>query len=264
MPSFLTDLYRDLRDRRLLLPAVALVVGLIAVPVALSASSTPAPPPAPTAGPGRATAAEPAVLAEQVGIRNFRTRLEQFKTKNPFKQHFRLPEPTSSALEGVPASGEVAGGSAAEAPSTSATSSSGTGAVSSSGSTTTTAPEPLPPATEPVTHHITQLVTRKVDVKVGPAGSVERIDDVGQLDLLPDQSTPVVAFLGASDDGKRAAFLVSTDVSAVSGDGSCVPDPGNCQFITMKPGQVVKLDYTPDGLTYKLTLVNIHEVKVDG
>jgi hypothetical protein len=261
MPTFVKDLYRDLRDRRLLLPAVALLIGLIAVPVLLSTSSSSTPPPAPAAASGRATAAEPAVLAEEVGIRNFRQRLEQFKTKNPFKQHFRLPEPTSSALEGVPASGEVAGGSAAEAPSTSATSSStDTGAVSISGSSTTTTPDSSPP-TNTVTR-ITRLVTRKVDVKVGPTGNLERLDDVGQLDLLPDQSTPVVAFLGVSDDGKRAAFLVSTDVSAVGGDGSCVPDPGNCQFITMKPGQVARLDYAPDGLTYKLKLARIHEVKV--
>lgn len=261
MATFVKDLYRDLRDRRLLLPAVALLIGVIAVPAVLSTSSSPSPPP-PAAASGKATAAQPAVLAEEVGIRNFRQRLEQFKTKNPFKQHFRLPEPTSSALEGVPASGEVAGGSAAEAPSTSATSSStDTGAVSISGSSTTTTPDSSPPTTDTVTR-ITRLVTRKVDVKVGPTGNLERLDDVGQLDLLPDQSTPVVAFLGVSDDAKRAAFLVSTDVSAVGGEGSCVPDPGNCQFITMKPGQVAQLDYTPDGLTYKLKLARIHEVKV--
>jgi hypothetical protein len=38
-PQLLTDLYRDLRDRRLMVPAVALAVALIAVPMALSSSA---------------------------------------------------------------------------------------------------------------------------------------------------------------------------------------------------------------------------------
>lgn len=264
MPSFVTDLYRDLRDRRLLLPAVALLLGLIAVPVALSKSADTVPPP-PAAAPAKATAAEPAVLAEQMGIRNYRKRLERFKTKDPFQQQFQLPEATSSALEDVPASGGVAGGSAAEASSTSATSSSGTASTTGtvgSGTATSGAPEPAPSRGGTVTRRITRLVTRKVDVKIGPSGDVKKVDDVGQLDLLPDVSAPVVAFLGVSDDGKRAAFLVSTDVSSATGDGACVPDPTSCQFITMRPRDVEQLVYAPDGLTYKLKLLNIHEVKV--
>ena len=40
-PQILTDLYRDLRDRRLLLPALALVVALSAFHMILSSSATP-------------------------------------------------------------------------------------------------------------------------------------------------------------------------------------------------------------------------------
>ena len=64
--------------------------------------------------------------------------------------------------------------------------------------------------------------------------------------------------------GKEAAFLVSTDVSSATGDGTCVPNPASCQFITMRPGDVESLVFTPDGLTYTLKLVDIHRVKLDG
>src|SRR6266571_5111065 len=79
-PAFLNNLYRDMRDRRLLLPALALIFALIAVPVALSSSSaTTAPPPAPaaTGGSARDAATSPAVLTEQLGVTNYRQRLDR-------------------------------------------------------------------------------------------------------------------------------------------------------------------------------------------
>ncbi len=47
-PDFLTDLYRDMRDRRLLIPALALIVTALAIPVLLK-TDPPAPVPAPSA-----------------------------------------------------------------------------------------------------------------------------------------------------------------------------------------------------------------------
>ena len=95
-PAFLNNLYRDMRDRRLLLPALALVIAVIAVPAALSSSSaTTAPPPAPAAaGSAHEAATSPAVLTEQLGVTDYRKRLEQIKSKNPFRKHF-----TSAAEE---------------------------------------------------------------------------------------------------------------------------------------------------------------------
>ena len=70
-PEFLNNLYRDMRDRRLLLPAAALVVCLIAVPQLLSSSSTTAPPPTvPIESAGKPTAAEPAVVTDEPGVTN--------------------------------------------------------------------------------------------------------------------------------------------------------------------------------------------------
>ena len=103
-PQLLTDLYRDLRDRRLLVPALVLVVALIAVPVALSSSSAttapPAPAPAATAdGSEEEAATSPAVLTEELGVTDYRKRLEQLQGNNPFQQQFALPEVTSKVQE---------------------------------------------------------------------------------------------------------------------------------------------------------------------
>ena len=83
-----------MRDRRLIIPALALVVAIIAVPIALWSRSEGGTA-APAACPARADpreAAAPAVLTEQLGVRDYRERLEQLKSKNPFTERFTFPE----------------------------------------------------------------------------------------------------------------------------------------------------------------------------
>ena len=90
-PKILVDLYRDLRDRRLLLPFGLLAGALVLVPLALSKSSHPSPPPAVASSAGKVSAAQPAVLTAEVGVRNYNKRLAAMKEKDPFKRHFKLP-----------------------------------------------------------------------------------------------------------------------------------------------------------------------------
>jgi hypothetical protein len=80
--------------------------------------------------------------------------------------------------------------------------------------------------------------------------------------MLPSSSTPVIAFLGTNEGGNRAFFLVSTDVTAVTGDGACLTTTPSCQFLTLKEGQVESFDYAPDTLTYRLKLLAIKDVVV--
>jgi hypothetical protein len=265
-PGFVNDLYRDLRDRRLLLPAVALAVALLAVPLLLRHSTDAAPPPATSANVD-VSATQPAVLAEeQVGVRDYRRRLQRFKNKNPFRQQFtHSPKPNDSTASSS-GGGDVL--------------STGTGSVSSGGTspvdTASSAPSasvtdtPAPPSTEPEppaqpqvqTRIITRLVTRRIDVKVGPVGSLEEMEGVRPFDILPSSDAPVVAFLGASDEGDRAAFVLSSDATPVDGDASCAPSPSNCLFITLEEGESALIDYAGDGLTYKLKLQRIRDVRV--
>lgn len=263
-PQFLSDLYRDLRDRRLLVPALALAAALIAVPMALSSSATPsptAPATAPAASPpGKETAAEPAVLTRQLGVTAYRRRLERFNGKNPFQQQFTLPEVTSKVAQSSlnePSGVTTSGGGSTSTSSTAATTSTSS---TSPGTTTPTSPssEPSNDAQKP----ITEVILRRIDVWVGPQGDLVKKTGVEQLKMLPSSTTPVVIFLGTSESGGRAFFLVSSDVTAVSGDGACLATTPACQFLTLKEGETASFDYAPDTLTYKLRLLAIRDVVV--
>ena len=261
-PDFVNDLYRDLRDRRLLIPAVALVVALVAVPMLLSTDSPSAPPPAPPP-PAEATAAQPAVLAETVGIRDYRERLEALKSKNPFKQKFALPTPESVALaddgtgsttSGATTVGSVGAGSASS------------GSVSSgepSSAPTSSVPEP-----QRTVKHTRKMITRVVDVTLGPLGETKDYDNVRYTDLLPSNENPLGAYFSASQNSKRAAFLLSAGVVSSDGDGTCAPSPENCYYLVMKPGDQRYLHYQPEGaeeeVVYRFKLRRIEEKVVKG
>jgi hypothetical protein len=231
-PDFLNDLYRDLRARRLLIPAAALAVALVAVPVLLSTDSPSAPPPAPPP-PAEATAAQPAVLAETVGIRDYRKRLEALKSKNPFKQKFALPTPQSVAL--------------------------------ADDGTASTSPVPEP---QRAVKHTRKMITRVVDVTLGPLGETKDFDNVRYTDLLPSNENPLVAYFSASPNSKRAAFLLSAGVVSSDGDGTCAPSPESCYYLVMKPGDQRYLHYQPEDaeeeVIYRFKLRKIEEKVVKG
>jgi hypothetical protein len=259
-PKFVTDVARDLRDRHLLIPVIALLVAIVAVPVALKSSAEPAPPPPPAGDALDGSATQPAVLAESVTVRDYRERLDALKSKNPFRQTFSAPK----IGEGQQIAGLddplTTGTTPAPTGTTSdpaATSSSGT-TTSSTGSTNSgsnTSSEPKPDT-------ITRFVARRIDILVGPEGSETERNGVEQLTLLPSKSKPVVAFLGVSESGGKAVFLVSNDVSSTSGEGSCFPSQSSCEYLVLREGQSRTFDYTPDGVTYKLKLRKIRDVKL--
>jgi hypothetical protein len=263
-PQLLTDLYRDLRDRRLLLPALALVVALIAVPMALSSSASPTgttPATSPEASePGAETAAEAAVLTRQLGVTAYKKRLDRFNEKNPFHQQFTLPEVTSkldqsSVTEplGNP-TGVTTSGSGSST--TSSTTEPATSSASPGGSTDTpTSSEPSGGSggsTKPT------LFVFQADLAIGPPGDLSRRKSVELGKLLPSEAKAMIAFSGATEDMKHALFLITDDVSSVTGDGRCVPGPANCKLLKLKVGDEAKLAYAPESdRIYKLKLFGI-------
>jgi hypothetical protein len=270
-PQFVTDLYRDLRDRRLLLPAAMLLVALIAVPIALSSSSTPvsAPiAPEPGAGEGQ-TAAEPAVVTQELGVTNYRKRLEHLKAKNPFHQQFQVPKVTSKVEQSslTPSSsltstgaGTGGGGSTSEPSSSAVTGTASASSTSAGGST-----EPAGSSSQPSLKPPKPVwFSYRIAVKVGPVGELEERSSVKRLTMLPSSSKAVVTFVGVTEDGKRALFLVSPDVDSVSGDGRCVPTRSSCEYVMLKAGEDAKFDFAPDGKTYKLKLVEIRLSTISG
>ena len=150
------NLYRDLRDRRLLSISLALIVAIIAVPILLggggSTTATPA-----QADPGApmkyASVIDPVVQTADPGLRSFYQRLGRIRSRNPFQQQ----------LDKVPAAGGGAGGGGGSSSGTVPTQSSTTATSTTGGSssaagadttttTTTTSPStsaPAPPSTTP-------------------------------------------------------------------------------------------------------------------
>jgi hypothetical protein len=253
-PRFLDNLYRDMRDRRLLFPAVALLVALIAVPVLLK-SSTPTPSvpaaSAAAAGGGDQSAVEPAVLAEQAGITDYRKRLDWLQSKNPFRSRVPVASPGGGGGGG---SGSTAptdtglGTTATSTTSTTAPSTTPTGSSSSSSASAAGAP-----ASSGGTSAGSKSAPKpgwyafRVAVAVGPAGNVSDRNSVERLTFLPSKNRPVVAFIGVSEDGKAAVFMVSDDVSSVEGEGRCIPRRSDCQFVELKPGEKASFRYEPEG-----------------
>jgi hypothetical protein len=277
-PRFLNNLYRDMRDRRLLLPALALIVALIAVPIVLKTSSSSAPAPSTSAG-GSAgqTAAEPAVLAEQVGVTDYRKRLQRYKTKNPFRKHFMgLPKSAKLTTTSVPGTSSVTGAatstSSTSTTSTSTSTTTPTGSLSpatfSGGTSGGTEARPASGSTQPATsskpaNSNLRWFAYQASVEFGQPGNLTRRSHVKRLAFLPNGDKPMVAFLGVTQDAAKALFLISDDVSTVRGDGHCRPRRGDCKFLELRPGNEAELEYAPEGgRTYKLKLLGMHLARV--
>ncbi len=270
-PKFVNDLYSDMRDRRLLVPALALLVALVAVPLLLSGSSEPAvPPPVASAVDAEdAAAVAPAVLAEEVGVRNYRKRLASLRETNPFAQKFTLP------AGGGGGGGGGGSGAATETSTSSSTTISGSGAsttVTETSSSTETVPSGGGSTTEIDSTTVDQTTVEqepeirffagRVDVTVGRLGKAKQIEDVRRLDFLPNDKAPVVAFIGLREGAERALFSVSSDVAETKGDGSCAPKkPAPCQFLTLAVGDERRFKFA-DGRTYRLKLLATHLVRI--
>ena len=199
-----------MRDRRLIIPAVALLVAIAAVPIVLGSSSeSSVTPPATVADPD-AVAVEPAVLAvQEIGVRDYRKRLSELEQKNPFGSRFD-PKPDKDLKD---ANATQAGGAA------SAVSGGSTSPVvpSTGGSGTFSRHHPAgdrhPP--EPM------IVVSRIHATTKIVGRDQSIPTRRSLGRRPSVETrAVVLFLGNVIAGTAAQFIVSRNCSNVNGDGT--------------------------------------------
>ena len=249
-PQILSDLYRDLRDRRLLPIVVVLLVGMAVVPIALSSSPEAAPPPPPVA-PVAAKTNVPSetVVVSSPGLRNYKKRLSGDAPTDPFIQQFPIHVAPAAPAGGAAGSS----GAAADTSGTSGTTTSGGGSVTSSG-TTTTVPQPKVQS---------RLYFYRVKVRAGQLGDgdLKTYDSVGSMAPLPNKKAPVVTFLGANTDNsfraRTAVFLVNSAVSSVEGEGTCSFAGTACQLLTLKPGEHEDLVWV-DGSVYRIQLVKFN------
>jgi hypothetical protein len=260
VPAAVEDLYRDMRDRRLLLPALALIVAIIAVPVMLKSPEEAAPAAAQVALPEGADAVSPAVLAEQpVGVRDYRKRLDELKSKDPFAGSFTSPVDSQAVGDGELAPAPVESPPADSAPVT----------PSEPPSSDTSMPPPdEPPASgddgSDTGDDELLILAPRIDVRGGKVGERKRIKDVGPGELLPSRRwAPVVMFLGASDNLKYAHFLVSDGVIETEGDGTCRPNSDRCEFLRLKEDEKQYFTFGADEARYSLKVTEIREEIVD-
>lgn len=252
LPPLLDNLYRDLRDKRLLPVVGLLLVALVVVPIALGGEDAPDPSgaAAPSAALGsveEAPEVDTVVLAEIPGIRNYKQRLDEFKRRNPFKQ--QLTQPSADARKQLEAAkteaASVASGSGGAG--SKAGGSGGSGGGNTSGGSGG--------GSEII------IFSYRINAKMGPIGDSKAYEGVKLGDFLPGKKRPIVQLLAASEEDDTAIFYVSRSVSLAEGDGSCFPSKRDCEFLRMRVGDQQRLEYEPEGRAYRLKLSKIELVE---
>ena len=256
--SAITNVWRQLVQRRLWPVAILLIAALAAVPLALAQDQEPAPaaptPPAATdASDEAALASEPIVAKATVADRAKRRKVLG-SAKNPFG--------VAETNNGSAAPGDSAGSTVAHATDTSDAKSDG----SSDGSSGTDTPASTAPTGTTPTDTTPQPAPKKYEqyeltVRFGGADGAKR-QSVKKLQPLPSAELPVLIYMGVLKDGKTAVFLVDQGVTPV-GDGECKPSPEACETIRLREGETEFLDVTDDtgnvSQQYQLDLIKIHK-----
>jgi hypothetical protein len=256
--KFAGDVVYDLRNRHLLLPAAALVVALVAVPILIARGGSDG-----ATGPfgfGSQTSqsspeTENAVVAYHPGVRNPKTRLDHLRAKNPFTQQYTSapPSPSSSTSQlaqaltssSTTSSTGVGGGST------------GGGQVGGGGHVGGGGGSKSPGK---VTKQKTTYFWWQSDVQVGEAGTaLTTMNNVKPFQFLPSPDTPVLTYLGTVS-GTQAVFLVSKDVTSIGGEGTCFPSVDACQLLGLNAGKGADLIYAPDGKTYHVQVLQVRRV----
>jgi hypothetical protein len=282
MKILLTDVWNDLRAKRLWPVAVILLAAVVAVPVVLSKASEEPPVTAPRAVQAR-TAPEPqdikgltAVTVAESGPRG--SSLNTFDPADPFRPPEKVLEKaeeeqagTSSgpraAARGSDSTGSAAanaspgsrGDSGSTSPSPSPSPGTGvpvdTGDTGGSGGSGGDSPDGDAPTT-------TTQYAYVVDLTFAADGKKRRISGMERLDMLPSEAKPMLLFLGVSPSGGNAVFLVDSTLEA-AGEGQCKPSKADCAFLHLGPGS--EHEFTnEDGDSYRLRIDEIRKVELNG
>jgi hypothetical protein len=243
MQDLLLGIWQDLRAKRLVPVAALLLVGIIAVPVLLTKSSAQPAIVEPTAASIKPPA-ESGVTLDAADAESSATgsSLDVFAAKDPFSP----PKSVTAAAKKV-----ASASSASKAgPSDGAA---GGNAPSGGGGSEPVAPVPAPQ--RPTTAEYEYVA----DVTFWDGNRRRNIKGLRKLDMLPNQSSPALIFMGTTGGGGDAVFLVDSTLST-AGEGRCEPNPGNCAFVYIGPG--AEHTFTSEsGESYRLRIDEIRKVK---
>ncbi len=236
LQKFGSDLLHDLRSRGLLPLAAVLVVAIVAAPFVISKMSSTDVAPAPKQPIKSASKVAPegqaAVVNYSPGLRNYRERLNEGNSKDPFIQQF-TPDGGGGG-GGTDTAGGTTGGST------------GDGTVTITGTTKSKL----------------YYFYYETDVLVGESGAnLKRMNKIDPFTLLPSEEVPILVFLGVTAGGKQAVFSVSRQVLEVSGEGTCYPSPESCELLGVPPGGGADMVYAVDNKTYRIEITRIKFIK---
>lgn len=274
VPPFLSDLYYDLRDRRLL-PLIALIlVAIVAVPFLLGGGSkqeSSPPPPAVTGTvssvPG-ADSSQLTVVQAEPGLRDYRKRLKG-RPRNPFVQRYTGPvlkgaklnpqtttTTSSTTTTASTTTTSASGATFTSPPSTSPVSSPGSGGSGSGGGSGST----------PALTYFSFAIDVKISKHNGSSGAeassgATTRHRVMPTTSLPGKKAPVVTYMGVVDKGTKVLFLISADVKSIFGDAKCSAGTADvCQLLEVEPGFPETFVYGPNDARYKINVLKIEPV----
>ena len=258
MNVFLLDLWHDLKEKRLWPVAAVLLLALIAVPVLLAKPSEEAPAPAPVA---KASGPTPNVLKQLAKVKlgdeevGDGSTLGAFDAGNPFN-------PPKGAIKKDKAAATTAGPSGPSGGSASTTPSGdgGSTVTPGGGGTTGGVPGGAPGGGDTPTTTTTTVYKYVVDVTFTANGRTRHIKGMEKLDMLPNQSAPLLIFMGVTEKGSNAVFLVDSTLKA-AGEGRCKPSASKCAFAYIGPGSEY-IFTEEDGDSYTVRIDEIRKVKV--
>lgn len=265
VPTLATDLFYDLRERRLL-PLVAIVLAaIVAVPIALSESADESAAPPIDAGAnasGSADGAEPLVVVEsKPGLRDYRKRLRGRTPTDPFQPRYAGPAsgsqlPPQTVTETTTTTPTTTGDlPSSDNPSAGAPESGGDGGGDGRG------------GDEPEG----RIFTFAIDVQISRSEARENGRQVmGEPKLrqgvlpttpLPGPKAPVVTYMGVNlKNGRKALLMISNNVESVFGDGKCLSGTDTCQLIEVEPGFPLTFVYGGNDVRYKFNVIRIERV----
>ncbi len=244
--SFFNSIIKDLREKRLWPVAVALLVGIVAVPVVLAKPAAKVPvaavPHGQLTGGSLPSRALPVVTVSTApGHSNLKGR-----GRNPFTQPKGSSSSSTSTTSTVATTtpGSTTGGSTTGG-GTGGTSTGGTGGTTTGGTGGTTGGgssgggSPIHTGKpKPTTSSLTQ--TESYDVQISITASHGGVNKIGSLErdgTLPNNQTPLLVELGVLKGGKRVLFAVQPGTRFI-GPGSCTPGPIDCQVMSLGQNQI--------------------------
>ena len=100
-----------------------------------------------------------------------------------------------------------------------------------------------------------------IDVTFTANGRTRKIKGMQKLDMLPNETNPLLLFLGVSPNGGNAVFLVDSTLET-AGEGKCKPSKSDCAFVYLGAGSE-QVFTDEDGKSYDLAVDQIRKVKLD-